>query len=79
MMVDDVVTVWTIFREPRDRPPGYRFVVRGFDVGPNGELLPHPTAVAAMTLAGARSMVPPGLHRFPRDSGDDPVIVESWL
>jgi hypothetical protein len=75
----DTLTVWTIFREPRDSPPGYRFVVRGFDVGPNGESVPHPTAVAAMTLAGARAVVPPGLVRWPRDPGDDPVIVESWI
>lgn len=78
-MADDVLVVWTIFMDPTDAPPGFRYVVRGFDCGPNGESLPHPTAVAAKTLAIARSLVPPGLVRFPRDPSDDPKIVESWL
>jgi len=78
-MADDVLVVFTIFQDPTDRPPGYRYVVRAFDVGPNGETLPHQTAVAALTLAGARAVIPPGLVRFPRDPTDDPKIVESWL
>ena len=78
-MVDDTLVVWTIFKDPTDAPPGYRYVVRGFDCGPNGVPRPHPTAVAAYTLAGARAVVPPGLMRFARDPADDPKIVESWL
>ena len=78
-MTRDVLTVWTIFREPRDAPAGYRFVVRGFDIGPNGASTPHPTAQATGTLDMARRLIPPGLVRWPRDPDDDAVIVESWI
>ena len=78
-MADDVLIVWTIYKDPTDAPPGYRYVARGFDVMPDGTTRPHQTAVAALTLAAARRAVPVGLVRWPRSENDDANIVESWL
>lgn len=33
----------------------------------------------AYTLAGARSLMPRGLTRLPRDPFDDPAIIEVWV
>ena len=69
------LTVWTIYERPADYPQG--FVVRPFEITSFG---PQPgSARYASDLEAARRLVPPGLYCLPRQAGDDPVVVESWI
>jgi hypothetical protein len=67
------LAIWTVYRDPADYPSKY--VVRKSLVpgGVTNEMF------VADSLAEARALVPPGLHRLPRQRDDDPVIVEVWL
>lgn len=68
--------MWTIYRRPRDYPIFY--VVRRWIVdGPS--LVPDQEARLAIDLDEARTLVPRGLYRQPRQTGDDPHIVETWF
>jgi hypothetical protein len=44
-----------------------------------GALVATGKIVTAPTLDGVRAALPPGLIRFPRQDGDDPCIVETWI
>ncbi len=70
--------IWTIYHHPID-VVGVEYVVRRFTIEPDGSVTPAGTFLAANTLEEARSLIPPGLVPFERDSSDDAVIVESWL
>jgi hypothetical protein len=43
------------------------------------EPVPGPLVAVSDTLHEAREAIPPGLVCFPRQEGDDPKIVETWL
>jgi hypothetical protein len=75
-MSADTLTIWTIFKHPRDFPG--KWVLRGFDVG-NGVPEPHSECVTAESLDEVYEKLPPGLARLPRHPDDDPVIYESWV
>lgn len=74
-----VLSMWTIFYSPRDCPGAY--CVRRFDVvRGQPEPVPAPHALGPFVfLETARAAVPPYLHRLPRNPGDHPSVVETWL
>jgi hypothetical protein len=68
---------YTIYDHPLDCPE--KFVVRQFVVATGPDPVPGPIVAETETLAEAREAIPRGLICFPRQPGDDPVIVETWL
>lgn len=70
------LSVWTVTENPSDHPG--KFVARRHVVG-RGEVRPTDDHHIADTLAEVRDMLPAGLYPLPRQPGDDPVIVESWI
>jgi len=73
--MSETLRMWTIYFNPSDHPG--RWVVRGWSVGQ--ATVPDVGCAVVATLDDARAIVPPGLACIPRDLGDDPSIVESWL
>ena len=71
----DNLIIWTIYKSPRDYPG--RWVLRGHEVG-SGTSTPRPHCIVSDTYTGIIDILPPGLHRLPRDEDDDPAIYESW-
>jgi hypothetical protein len=73
----DVLSIWTVYCSPRDHPD--RYVARRFEVsGP--EPTPTSDVVVALSLDTIRGyMEMHGLHRMPREEGDQPHIIESWI
>jgi hypothetical protein len=67
---------YVIYRHPRDHPRDY--VVRRWSLD-RGYPLPTADYQLATNLPAARSLLPPGLLRFDRDSADDQCVVESWF
>lgn len=71
----EVLSLWTIYERPKDYPT--QFVARRF------EATDPPKATSDLLLAddldGIRNMLPAGLYCLPRQLGDDPVIIETWL
>lgn len=63
---------WTVYKHPSDYPG--LFVARKWL-----DMLPTQEVLFAPTLNALYAQIPPGLWRFPRDTRDDPVIVEVWL
>jgi hypothetical protein len=74
---DRPVTVWAIYREPRDFPG--RWVLRGHEVFPGRELRTHSVCFLADSLSEARAKVPAGARRFRRAPEDHPAIHECWM
>ena len=74
-----VLSTYTIFFNPADFP-GW-FVVRRFDVVQGQkEPVPRQHATVHPTLETARDAIPPSADTcFPRATGDDPAIVETWM
>ena len=70
--MEEKVTLWTIYRHPKDYPDKY--VARKF-------ILDKPTSEILIgdTLEELRALLPFGLTRLERDLGDDPLIVETWI
>jgi hypothetical protein len=76
-MTDKALDIWTIYQSPKDYPG--KFVCRLWRVTRDGE---GPTDIGFVedTLDAVRArLMGKGLCRIPRESADDPVIVESWL
>lgn len=81
--IRDRFSVYTIYDHPKDHPDYY--VLRPWDVidgkdapriAPNG----LPVCGLFKELESAREWCAQyGLHRLPRQPGDDPVIVETWI
>lgn len=69
---DDDTSVWIIFEEPPDFPDQYvaRLYRSYVDTG---------EYVVGATLNEVRALLPPGLMRMERSSGDDPMVRESWI
>jgi hypothetical protein len=88
--MSDFLTIWVIYYGASNHPPG-KWVVRAQDVMPAGGRIisehsraepgirPHELFFECDSLEEARTKVPEGLYRMPRQFGDDPVIVECWL
>jgi hypothetical protein len=74
--VSDDLVIWTVYENPLDMP-GF-FVARAHIVR---EGFTYPTAAMfiGLTLAEVRRQLPRGLFCMPRQDGDEPPIVESWL
>lgn len=70
------MTTWTIYDSPDDHPG--LFVLRAFDVN-SGYPVPRRAVTVHVSLESARAALPPGLACFPRDDGDPPSVVETWL
>lgn len=66
--------VWTIYEKPKDFPGV--FVARPYSSRAGA---PCDFVMVAATLEAVRDLLPPGLCRMPRQPGDDPVIVETWI
>lgn len=85
------LTVWVIYRNPRDYPGKY--VVRAEDVvADQREPVSRPQCAVCASLAEARAAVPQyqthqhdgvtyasELVRMDRHPSDDPTIVETWI
>jgi hypothetical protein len=74
---DNILSMWTVY----DRPVNFegRFVAVEFRIVPG---ISEPVAAShfvATTLEAVRAMLPRGLYRMPRNDGDEPQIVETWL
>jgi hypothetical protein len=73
-----VLTMWTIYKRPRDAPQHY--VVRASQIRTG---IPEPLVALVGclcdSLAEARATIPRGLICLARQADDDPVIVETWL
>jgi hypothetical protein len=69
--------IWTVYEKPSDFPE--LFVARPFIIG-NGTARPMTLCLTGKTLAEVRAFLEPyGLTCIPRQEGDDPRIVETWL
>ena len=73
---DDLFCGWTIYRHPLNFPQHY--AVRMWTIEDEGVLM-APVVCLCDTLEEARECVPAGAILFPRETHDDPVIVESWI
>jgi hypothetical protein len=76
---------WTIYRNPSDYPFSFAgsgfYVARAF-VLDEGEAKATGRALFSNDLDKLRALVletDPGLISFPRNEGDEPQIVETWL
>lgn len=73
-----VLSMWTVYDHPSDYPNSYvarRFDIDGKGVSPTGSL------IIAPDLGTLRDMLEFEMHltRLPRDEGDDPNIIETWI
>ena len=76
-----LLSMWTVYDHPRDWPQW--FVARRWEIRA-GEVAPVRTddMVFGRTLEIVRmhiDRITPGLFRLPRQPGDDPVVVETWV
>jgi|SRR5580765_6651729 len=80
---DGHLVLWTLTYNPSDYPQLYiarpSILIRNTQIS----IKPEVTALAAIlmadTLTELRNILPIGLTCLPRQSEDDPVIVEVWL
>lgn len=70
------LSIWTIYNKPKDFPN--TVVARLWNVSSAGKFATNEIRVAP-TLEEVRSLLPPGLYKVPREKGDDPCIIESWI
>lgn len=76
---DNALQLWTIYDHPLDYPD-FWVVRRSFGVpDEHGEPIFDVVPRLASSLAEARSFVPWGRYRQPREEADDPFIVEVWF
>ena len=77
-MTDDaVLSIYTIYLDPVDLGPGY--AMREWRTY-SGRIEPGPAVGGLKTLEAARDFVPPWADQLiPRNPGDDPTIVETWI
>jgi hypothetical protein len=77
-MHHQVMSVWTVYDHPVDRPDCY--VARRFLIVGKSEPIATPDALRSHYLSALRTeMLRRRLARIPRDPHDDPVIIESWI
>lgn len=72
------LVMWTIYDHPRDHPD--LFVARAYLIGEGPEPVPSNEGIAHRELEPLRQQMRDwGLTCLPRNEGDDPMIVETWL
>ena len=71
------LSIWTIYDHPLDYPQG--FIARRWVIQTAGDVIASNDIRTADSLDEVRQMIPAFLHRLPRQDGDDPKIVESWI
>lgn len=73
------LSLWTIYKHPRDYPQHY--VARRSEIGgqPGSGIKITDDMFTADTLNELRALLPLGLVCIPRLEHDDPVIVEVWM
>ena len=72
-----VLPIWTIYRHPNDYPNDY--VARMFETSPSTPT-PSKFMVRSPEIHALRTtFIHAGLIALPREDGDDPNIVESWV
>ena len=69
---DGPLEMFVIYDHPLDYPG--HFVVRRWMGGK-----PTEDFAIADSIETARTEVPPGMYRLPRQSGEDKVILETWI
>jgi len=80
--MSDSVSMWVIYDHPKDYPKNFvarRWVVAGTGVGKPCPTQDEKLADTLHELRESLRSQHPGLTVIPRDQGDDPVIVESWI
>jgi hypothetical protein len=72
------LAMWTVYRHPKDYPDKY--VARRFDVDAGGAR-PSASIIITPDLTTLRNILQFEMHltNLPRNEGDDPVIVETWV
>lgn len=78
-MAREPMYAWTIYDRPRDYPNcavARRFLCELPDPAPTSDFIVGPTVEAVRAEVNKRY---PGLVCFPRQPGDEPQIVETWL
>lgn len=68
--------MYCVYARPLDYPG--KFVARRMVIRP-GTVEMAEVVVVKDTLGEVRASLPRGMYRIPRDSSDDPVIVETWM
>ena len=68
--------LWVIHERPADAP--YWYAVRRLTVS-MGQVHHDPEVHLALTLEGARALVPPGRMNLGRKEHDEPQIKEIWI
>lgn len=77
------LSIWTIYRKPKDHPDKY--VGRMFSIEPHNTIpvvyAAKPTRYILLgdSLDEVRNQLPLGLFNLGRQPGDDTIIVESWV
>lgn len=72
------LTLWVIYRQPRDFPNNY--VLRAHDVNVGTRtVVPRGEAQVVSSLHAARRHVPAGCTNIGRYEQDDPCIAEVWV
>ena len=74
-MAGAILSIWTVYERPLDHPE--QFVARRWVATP--QPVPTDEVLFAHDLDDLRQKMPSGLVRMPRQPGDDPVIVETWI
>lgn len=73
----DFLSMWTVYDHPTDYPEG--FIARRWAIG-KGTMTATAEVMLSADLDGIRdAMTGLGLTPLPRQDGDDPCIVETWL
>jgi len=71
-----VLPMWTIYERPLDHPEGY--IARRFESG-KGVHGPTMDTIEGELEAIRDIFQRAGLFKLPRDDGDEPQIVETWV
>lgn len=78
MTEDHSLPMYVVYHNPSDYPGEY--VIRRQVVKPHGVLDKDPVPLAhGMNYTEVLNHLPKGVFRLPRDSRDDPVILEVWI
>ena len=73
----DILSIWTLYDHPRDHPQ--HFIARRHEIAEGGSKPTNDILVSASLDRLRTQMQQRGLFKLPREDGDDPVIVESWI
>jgi hypothetical protein len=77
-MSRDPLSIWTVYDHPKDFPN--TFVARRFECWKVLEPVPTGDLIISPDLPSLRQQLHErGLTCLPRNAGDDPKIIESWI